>query len=128
MININDLIGLRREWAALPGNPNGTVDCCLLAAEVHKRLGYYDYTADLLTIFSGYTDKTWPKSIIPRWLLKNSMPIKDERSDAVVLLQGHNGGAMGTVLAPGDILYIGLHGVIRGPIPPSGGRYFWLHK
>jgi len=128
VINTNDLIGLQRAWAALPGNAAGTVDCCLLAAEVHKRLGYFDYTPELLTIFTKYTDDTWPKSVIPRWLLKNSTPLDEQSSHAVVLLQGQNGGAMGTVLAPDDILYIGLHGVIRGPIPPSGGRYFWLHK
>lgn len=128
MINVNDLIGLQREWAALPGNPNGTVDCCLLAAEVHKRLGYFDYTPELLHIFARYTDQTWPKSIIPRWLLKNATPLKEQRPHAVVLLQGQNGGAMGTVLDIDDILYISPYGVTRGRIPPSGGRYFWLNK
>jgi hypothetical protein len=128
MSSFNDLIGLTREWAALPNAETGKADCCLLAAEVHKRLGYFDYTPELLAIFAEYTDDTWPKSIIPRWLLKNATPIPDQRPHAVVLLQGQNGGAMGTVLAPADILYIGLHGVIRAPIPADGGRYFWLNK
>lgn len=128
MININDLIGLTRAWAALPGDGTGTVDCCLLAAEVHKRLGYYDYTPDLLSIFSQYTDETWPKSLIPRWLLNNATRISYQKPHAVVLLQGMYGSAMGTVLAPDKILYIGTNGVMCAPIPLNGGRYFWLNK
>lgn len=128
MINTNDLIGLKRAWAALPGDGSGTVDCCLLAAEVHKRLGYYDYTSDLLQIFGCYNDETWPKSVIPRWLLSNATRLKRPEDHAVVLLKGTKGNAMGTVLGQDDILYIGPHGVVRAPIPANGGLYFWLNK
>ena len=51
MINTNDLIGLRRAWGALPGDSSGMIDCCLMATEVHKRLGYYDYTQDIMQYF-----------------------------------------------------------------------------
>ena len=76
MINTNDLIGLRRAWGALPGDSSGMIDCCLMATEVHKRLGYYDYTQDIMQYFEQYTDATFPPSIIPRWLLKNAKKLK----------------------------------------------------
>jgi hypothetical protein len=128
MINTNDLIGLKRAWNAYPGDGSGTVDCCLLVLEVHKRLGYHDYMPEVQSIFSKYTDETWPHSVIPRWLLQNGTRLKNPKPHAVVLMNGNAGGAMGTVLDDGSVLYIGVNGVVRGPIHDSPGRYFWLNK
>lgn len=126
---MNDLIGLKRAWGARIGDGSGTVDCCLLAAEVRKRLGYYDYTPDLAWIFERYTDETFPLSMMAKWLLQNGTRIKQPERHAVVLLPGKNLGAMGTVLDNGDVLYISMSaGVVIAPLPPDFGHYFRLHK
>jgi hypothetical protein len=126
---MNDLIGLKRAWSALPGDGSGMVDCCALAAEVHKRLGYYDYTNELLEIFSKYTDDSLPKSFIAKWLLKNAERIDGPEPHAVVLLPGNGAGAVGTVLDDGNVLFIAPNSyVVRAPIPEGMGWYFRMKK
>lgn len=125
----NDLIGLKRAWAAKPGDGSGCVDCCLLAAEVHKRLGYHDYTPEFEWVFQRYTDETFPRRYMARWLLENGVRIAQPEPHAVVLLPGTSGGAMGTVLDDGGVLLITERlGVVRVASPPSDGHYFRLHK
>jgi hypothetical protein len=127
--SFNDLIGLKRAWAAKPGDGTGTVDCCLLAAEVRKRLGYYDYTQDLDWIFEQYTDATFPRRYMAKWLLNNGTRIKEPEPHAVVLMPGASGGAMGTVLDEGHTLYISAStGVINAPLPFEFGHHFRLNK
>ena len=125
---MNDLIGLKRAWAAMPGDGSGTVDCCLLAAEVHKRLGYHDYTPDFAWIFKQYTDDTFPRRLMAKWLLQNGTRISCPEPHAVVLLPGSSGGAMGTVMDDGSVLFISEGGVVRAPLPPDLGHYFRLNK
>jgi hypothetical protein len=130
-LSFNDLIGLKRAWAARPGDGSGTVDCCLLAAEVHKRLGYYDYTDDLLAIIeeNNYTDETFPRRRMAEWLLENGVRLRSPEPHAVVLMPGNDGGAMGTVLDDGQTLYItGSAGVVRAPLPFDHGHHFRLNK
>jgi hypothetical protein len=129
MINTNDLIGLRRAWGAFPGDGSGTVDCCLMAAEVHKRLGYYDYTPDILTYFRQYTDDTFPASIIPRWLLQNAERIHNPEPHSIVLMKGQGMGALGTILDEGGMLYISAgSGVVLAPVPEEARHFFKLLK
>jgi hypothetical protein len=126
---LNDLIGLHRAWGAKPGDGSGTVDCCLLAAEVHKRLGYYDFTPDLAWIFEQYTDETFSSRYIVKWLVQHGAKLKEPEPHAVVLMPGLNHGAVGTVLDSGNVLYISKrNGVIIAPLPPGHGRYFRLNK
>jgi len=126
---MNDLIGLKRAWGAMPGDGSGTVDCCLMAIEVHQRLGYWNYLPEVAEIFAKYTEKTLPKNFIPRWLLTNGTRLKQPETHALVLLPSAGVGAVGTVLAENDVLFIGPAGyVIRGPIPPNTGWYFRLNK
>jgi hypothetical protein len=125
---VNDLIGLRRAWAARPGDGSGTVDCCLLAAEVHKRLGYYDYTHDFAWVFEQYTDETFPRRYMAKWLLQNGTRLSTPEPHAVVLLPGASGGALGTVMEDGNVLFISESGVVRAPLPPDLGHYFRLNK
>jgi hypothetical protein len=126
---MNDLIGLKRAWGAMPGDGSGTVDCCLMAIEVHRRLGYWNYLPELAEIFAKYTEETLPKNFIPRWLLTNGTRLKQPETHALVLLPSLDAGAVGTVLGENDVLFIGRGGdVIRGPIPPAVGRYFRLNK
>jgi hypothetical protein len=126
--SFNDLIGLQRAWAAKPGDGSGTVDCCLLAAEVHKRLGYHDYAPDFAWFFERYTDETFPRRYIAKWLLQNGERLTEPEPHAVVLLPGLGSGAMGTVMDDGTVLFIGKNGVIRAPLPSTLGHYFRLKK
>jgi hypothetical protein len=126
---LNDLIGLTRAWGAKPGDGSGTVDCCLLAAEVRKRLGYYDFTPDLDWIFERYTDETFPRRYMVKWLLENGIKLKEPEPHALVLMPGLNHGAMGTVLDGGNVLFISKsNGVIIAPLPVGCGHYFRLNK
>ena len=125
----NDLIGLRRAWAAKPGDGSGTVDCCALAAEVHKRLGYHDYMPELDKVFAAYSDETLPPSFMARWLLQHGKRIEGPRPHSVVLLPSDYGGAMGTVLDDGRVLFISSNnGVVISQLPSSIGHYFWLNQ
>lgn len=126
---MNDLIGLKRAWGARPGDGSGTVDCCLLFAEVRRRLGYYDHSPDFAWYFEKYTDETFPRRIMMKWLLQNGTRLSTPEPHAVVLLPGSNGGAMGTVLSDGNVLFITEKlGVVIAPIPSGIGHYFRLHK
>lgn len=129
MINTNDLIGLKYAWSASPGDNSGTINCCLMAIEVHKRLGYYDYTQDIMQYFEQYNDETFPPSIIPRWLLKNAKKLKAPEAHAVALMRGHGMGALGTVLDDKRMIYIsGRSGVVVGPIISEATHFFRLNK
>lgn len=126
---MNDLIGLKRAWAARPGDGSGTVDCCLLAAEVHKRLGHHDYTPDFAWVFEHYTDVTFPRRYMAKWLLQNGTRLSTPEPHAVVLLPGSHGGAMGTVMDDGNVMFItDKSGVVIAPIPAGTGHYFRLHR
>ena len=126
---MNDLIGLTRAWGTKPGDGSGTVDCCLLAAEVRRRLGYYDFTADLTWIFDKYTDETFPRRYMAKWLLENGTKLKAPEPHALVLMPGDYHGAMGTVLDDGNVLYISQSaGVVIAPLPAGFGHYFRLNK
>lgn len=126
---MNDLIGLKRAWGAYPGDGSGTVDCCLLFAEVRRRLGYYDHTPDFAWYFERYTDETFPRRIMMKWLLQNGTRLNAPEPHAVVLLPGSKGGAMGTVLSDGNVLFITEKlGAVIATIPSGIGHYFRLHK
>jgi hypothetical protein len=126
---MNDLIGLTRAWGAKPGDGSSTVDCCLLAAEVRKRLGYYDFTPDLAWIFERYTDETFPRRYMAKWLLQHGTKLKGPEPHALVLMPGSSHGAMGTVMDDGNVLYISQStGVVIAPLPPGFGHYFRLNK
>jgi hypothetical protein len=126
---MNDLIGLTRAWGAKAGDGSGAIDCCLMAAEVHYRLGYWNYLPELEKIFAKYTEEALPPSFIARWLLANGTRLKGPENHAVVLLPGPLLGALGTVLDKDDVLFIGPAGrVIRSPLPADAGWYFRLNK
>lgn len=129
MIDTNEFIGLQRAWGALPGDGSGQVDCCALAAEVHKRLGYWDYGPELRELFKLYDDETLPPYFIARWLCRNGQRIKEPEPHAVVLLPSPGVGALGTVMEDKTVLFIGPGGrVIRAEIPTDSGWYFRLNK
>jgi hypothetical protein len=64
-----------------------------------------------------------------KWLLQNGTRLDGPEPHAVVLLPGSMGGAMGTVLSDGNVLFIAEKlGVVIAPIPSGIGHYFRLHK
>lgn len=129
MIDTNEFIGLKRQWGALPGDGSGAVDCCALAAEIHKRFGYYDYTEELLEIFDKYDDDSLPPFFIAKWLLKNGKRLQQPEPHAVMLLPCEGVGALGTVLEDDTVLFIGHGGrVVRSPLSLIDGWYFRLNK
>lgn len=125
----NDLIGLKYSWGSKPRDGNGTTDCFHLAAEVHRRLGYYDYELDFAWVFDSYSDLTFPRRLLGKWLLENGQRLNEPEPNAVVLLPGTRGGAMGTVMEDELVLFISpTTGVIRTRLPQSIGHYFRLNK
>jgi hypothetical protein len=126
---MNDLIGLQLAWGAYPGDGTGTVDCCQLAAEVHKRLGYYDYTHEIEHYYKQYTDDSFPRIIIAKWLLRNADRLMAPEPHAVVLLPGSHGGALGTVMDDGRVLcLLPTMGVALASLNGKVGHYFRLRK
>jgi len=129
MVSTNEFIGLTRAWGALPGDGSGQIDCCALAAEMHKRLGYYDYGPELQEIFAKYDDNSLPPLFIAKWLLKNGKRLKKPEPHAVVLLPSEGVGALGTVLEDETVLFIGPGGrVVRTALSLIDGWYFRLNK
>lgn len=125
----NDLIGLKYRWASAPKNGDGTTDCFHLAAEVHRRLGYHDFAPDFAWVFERFTDETFPRRLLGKWLLQIGKRLLEPEQDAVVLLPGLRGGALGTVMRDGGVLFISDRcGVVRTPLHPSAGYYFRLDK
>lgn len=128
-LDTNEFIGLTRAWGALPGDGSGQVDCCALAAEVHKRLGYWDYGPELRQLFTEFDDDTLPPKFIAKWLLKNGKRLTAPEPHAVVLLPSPGVGALGTVMEDMTVLFIGPGGrVIRAALPANDGWYFRLNK
>jgi len=126
---MNDLLGLRRAWGAYPGDGSGMVDCCLLALEVHHRLGHHNYLPEIAWIFEQYTEETLPPNFIARWLLQHGKRLEGSEPHALVLLPSQGVGAVGTVLDDGTMLFIGSGGsVIRTAVPDNSGWYFRLNK
>lgn len=126
---MNDLIGLKMQWGARVGDGTGCTDCLSLTAEVHKRLGYHDYTHHFDWVYKQYSQQSFPKTFIAKWLLKNGVRLNSPKPHAVVLLPSNGKGALGTVMDDGRVLFISEHsGVILASLPESIGHYFWLNK
>jgi hypothetical protein len=126
--SFNDLIGLKRAWAARPGDGSGTVDCCLLAAEVHKRLGYADYTERFEWVYELYDEQTFPRGLLVRWMLQNGTRLQAATPGAVALLPTAVGSALGTILEDGAMFLAPNNTVVKAPLPSGVGHYFWMHQ
>jgi hypothetical protein len=53
-LSFNDLIGLPYQWGAAPWS--GKTDCFQLACEVHKRLGFADYSNQFEWVYELYDE------------------------------------------------------------------------
>lgn len=128
MINVNDLIGLEYGWNHSPSDESGKTDCFQLACEVHRRFEYDDYSPDFAWVYNEYTDETFPRILMARWMLQNGTRIKEPKPGAVTLLPVEVGAALGTYITEIDVLYIGpSRNVVRAPLGPVG-QIFWMHR
>ena len=126
---MNDLIGLQYGWGHAPWDGSGKTDCFQLACEVHKRLGFADYTEQFEWVYRDYTDDTFPRKLILRWLLDNGTRIDTPRPGAVAFLPGEAGAALATVLEDTAVLFIApSQNVVRSYIPAGMGAYFWMNR
>lgn len=129
MINTNDLIGLEYGWGHAPGDGSGKTDCFQLACEIHKRLGFGDYTAKFQWVYDEYDDKTFPRSKIARWMLANGTRLAAPTPGAVMLLPVQTGAAMASYLEDGTTIYIGpMQTVLRIALPATTGHLFWMDQ
>ena len=129
MINTNDLIGLSYGWGHRLGDGSGLTDCFQLASEIHRRFGYADYSEQFDWVYADYTDETFPRMKIARWLLENGSRITTPKAAAVALLPMEIGAALGTILEDGSTIYLGpSHNVVRCQLPPHAGQLFWMER
>lgn len=129
MINTNDLIGLEYGWGHAPGDGSGKTDCFQLACEIHKRLGFGDYTKKFAWVYEEYTDETFPRGKIARWLLANGKRLHSPLPGAVMLLPVETGAAMATYLEDATTIYIGpTKTVLKAILPSNTGHLFWMEQ
>jgi hypothetical protein len=123
---VNDLIGLRYGWGHRPSDGSGQTDCFQLTCEARRRLGMKDYEAQFSWVYEQYTDETFPRTKILRWLLQNGREISAPAVGAVLLLPGAAGAALGTVTDFGALFIGPGQSVIHVSTVPVEGRCFWM--
>jgi len=128
-MNTNDLIGLTYGWGHAPLDGSGKTDCFQLVCEVRSRLGLTDYTDRFDWVYSAYTERTFPRGKIARWLLQHGRRLNAPMPGAVALLQGSAGAALGSALGDGSTLFISPNqNVVRAHLPAGTGYHFWMNK
>lgn len=128
-MNTNDLIGLKYGWNKSPADGSGMTDCFQLVCEIRRRFDLPSYTATFAWAYDTYTEDTLPRSRIARWLLKYGKRITEPCAGAVALFPGEVGSALGTAMGDSTVVYISSAGsVVRVPISPTVGHYFWMER
>ena len=127
-LSCNDLIGLRYCWGASPCSNSGFTDCFQLASEVHRRLGFGDYTRKFDWVYELYDEATFPKGLLVRWLLQNGQRLQNPQPGAVALLPAAVGSALGTIVEDGALFLSPGGTVIKAPLPADVGHFFWMHE
>lgn len=121
MIQINDLIGLAYAWGKRPGDGSGQTDCFQLACEIHRRMGFGDYSPDYEWVYKEYDEDTFPRGLLTRWMLKNGARQDRPSAGDVVLLPIEAGCALGTYVDSTSVVFIGPgHAVIRASLDGIG--------
>ena len=124
--SFNDLIGLSYQWGAAPWS--GKTDCFQLACEVHKRLGFADYTDQFEWVYELFDESTFSKSLLVRWMIENGVRLQQPTLGAVALLPAAIGSALGTIVEDGALFLSPSGTVIRAPLPSGVGHYFWMNQ
>jgi hypothetical protein len=122
----NDLIGLPYRWAAAPAS--GATDCFQLVCEARRRLGLMDYSERFAWVYERYTEQTFRRALLPRWLLQNGRRLGEPIAGAVALLPSSTGSALGTILEDGALFISPRGAVVRSPLPAGVGYFFWMNE
>lgn len=128
MINYNDLIGLRYEFGARPGDSNGFTDCFSLCMEVRTRLGLKMCLQDFDWVYEQYSEETLSSMRIARWLLTHGQLITESRPGAIFGVPGRAALFPMAVALPDDnCLFIGSGKmVIAAPLLAlAPKKFFW---
>lgn len=125
---MNDLIGLKYGWGHAPGDGSGKTDCFQLACEIHRRLGFADYAPSFQWVYDCYTEQSFSRRLIARWLLENGKRLRYPRHGAVGIMPGHAGSAMASIVDDQIMLLSPAGNVVRTQIPENVGHYFWMHQ
>jgi hypothetical protein len=125
---VNDLIGLGYRWGAAPSHGTGQTDCFQLVCEVRRRMGLSDYGARFAWVYDTYTEATFPRLKILRWLLQYGTKLKAAKPGAVALLPGAAGAALGAVTEDGTVFIGPGARVVHVALPAGAARYFWMDQ
>lgn len=125
---MNDLIGLRYGWGHAPGDGSGKTDCFQLACEIHRRLGFADYASSFQWVYDYYTEQTFSRRLIARWLLENGKRLRYPCHGAIGVMPGHAGSAMASIVDDQLMLLSPAGSVVRVQIPENVGHYFWMYR
>lgn len=126
--SFNDLIGISYEWGASPCSNTGKTDCFQLACEVHRRLGFGDYSEKFDWVYEAYDEQTFPKGLLVRWMLQNGKRLNSPKVGAVALLPANVGSALGTLVDNG-LLFISPGGkVVLSSTTHDVGHFFWMNQ
>jgi len=126
-ITTNDLIGLQYGWGYAPGDGTGMTDCFQLMCEMRRRMGLSDYSERFKWVYDQYTEDTLHRRLIPRWLLQHGTRLGAPQVGAVLLLPGHAGAALATVVTDGALFLAPSGNVVRTKWPVDMGYYVWLN-
>ena len=123
MSDCNDLIGLQYGWGYAPGDGTGMTDCFQLVCEVRRRLGLTDYAPEFDWAYRTYSEETFPRTRLIRWLMERCNRTTEPAPGDVVLFGGAT--AMGAVTAErGAIFLAGGQRVAHLPVVPSTVNLF----
>lgn len=122
---MNDLIGLSYGWGHRPGDGSGRTDCFQLVCEVRRRLGLRDYGKTFEWVYSRYSDETFPRRLLMRWLRQYGRPLAEPTPGAVTWLPGN---ALGTCTGWGVVFIATGQNVVHAPVPTGLARCFWMDE
>lgn len=123
---MNDLVGLSYKWGHRPGDGSGCTDCFQLVCEVRGRLGLSDYRDHFAWVYERYSEDSFPRRLLARWLLQHGRRLQAPWHGAVALLPAAAGGALG-ICVENRAIFIGPgQNVIQASLPQGVGRFFWM--
>jgi hypothetical protein len=127
-LSCNDLIGLRYRWGASPQNGDGFTDCFQLVCEVHRRLSLKNYATAFDWVYKTYTENTFRKGLLVRWVIQNGRRQRQPQTGSVVLLPAAVGSALGTIVEDGTLFLSPGGTAIKAPLPTDVGHFFWMQQ
>ena len=124
----NDLVLLSYGWGHAPGDGSGRTDCFQLACEVRRRLGLRELADQFDWVYKRYTEVSFPRANVLRWLHREGKEIQEPQPGALVYLPAPmNLIALGTCTENGVIFIAPHQNVVHAPgLTSSLVRMFWM--